>query len=530
MGAVVAASRALGGVRVLVVAAVLGTTALGDTFQSSNSVSNVLFELLAAGALSAVLVPTFVGLGDDDVEEVSGRVLGLAVAGLSVVAVVGIVLAPQIADLLTASVDDPATAEAQQELSTTLLRFFMPQVVLYGVGAVADRPPQLAATATPRLRRHRSATPSWSSPPWSSSASWRDPDPGPRPHDDRAGGARAGRARSASPPSSASRSSRRGSPGSASVRGCAAPGTTTGCRRLLGLSGWGALQHVGAGLLLGAAIVVGGGVTGGVIAYQVAYVVFLTPYGILAQPILTTVLPLMSRQRGRRRQHVARGSAAVGGRRDGDGHAAGIGRVRGAVDPDHDACSPSAGRPRATASSCWRRRLASLAVGIFPYGAFLLFARAWYALGDSRTPALAALVSPLVGVAGDGRSSARRSTARRGSSCSAARTPSRSCSARLWLAIRLRAVVGGPGAARSATWPGRSRSRSESGLVAWVLMEAWEPDGRLVTLVAIAVVVRRRPRRLRPRLRATGGFPARSPVGVHVRRLLLTAVLAVVAA
>ena len=49
MGAITAVSRALGFVRVLVVAAVLGTTFLGNAFQSANSLSNVLFELLAAG-------------------------------------------------------------------------------------------------------------------------------------------------------------------------------------------------------------------------------------------------------------------------------------------------------------------------------------------------------------------------------------------------------------------------------------------------------------------------------------------------
>ena len=57
MGAAAAVSRAFGGLRMVVIAAVLGTTYLGNTFQASNSVSNVLFELLAAGALSAVLVP-----------------------------------------------------------------------------------------------------------------------------------------------------------------------------------------------------------------------------------------------------------------------------------------------------------------------------------------------------------------------------------------------------------------------------------------------------------------------------------------
>jgi putative peptidoglycan lipid II flippase len=43
MGAMTAASRLAGFVRVLVIAAVLGTTALGNTFQSANLVSNVLF-------------------------------------------------------------------------------------------------------------------------------------------------------------------------------------------------------------------------------------------------------------------------------------------------------------------------------------------------------------------------------------------------------------------------------------------------------------------------------------------------------
>src|SRR3546814_20088993 len=66
-----------------------------DVCSSDLSVSNVLFELLAAGALSAVLVPTFVDLldqGDDEgAEEVAGGVLGVAVVVLGVVSLVGIV-------------------------------------------------------------------------------------------------------------------------------------------------------------------------------------------------------------------------------------------------------------------------------------------------------------------------------------------------------------------------------------------------------------------------------------------------------
>jgi putative peptidoglycan lipid II flippase len=43
--------------------------------------------------------------------------------------------------------------------------------------------------------------------------------------------------------------------------------------------------------------------------------------------------------------------------------------------------------------------VASLAAGLFFYSAFLLLARAYYALGDSRTPALVALASAVVGAA-----------------------------------------------------------------------------------------------------------------------------------
>ncbi|MGH9214928.1 MAG: lipid II flippase MurJ, partial [Acidimicrobiales bacterium] len=114
MGAVTAVSRTLGFVRVLVVTAVLGTTSLGDAFQSANSVSNVLFELLAAGALSAVLVPTFVHLLDRDdepgAERVAGGVLGVALAVLGPITILGVVCAPLLARALTIGVDSDVAA------------------------------------------------------------------------------------------------------------------------------------------------------------------------------------------------------------------------------------------------------------------------------------------------------------------------------------------------------------------------------------------------------------------------------------
>src|SRR5690242_8540251 len=134
------ASRSIGFVRVWAIAAVLGTTYLGNTFQASNSVSNVLFELVAAGALSAVLVPTFVAhLARNDraeVERLAGGLLGLATIVLGTLSILGVIFAPLLARVLTAGAA-PAVAEQQRELATFLLRFFVPQLALYGWGAIA---------------------------------------------------------------------------------------------------------------------------------------------------------------------------------------------------------------------------------------------------------------------------------------------------------------------------------------------------------------------------------------------------------
>ena len=72
-------SRLTGLVRVVVVAAVIGDTFLGNTYQSTNTVPNILFELMAAGTLQAVLIPTLVRLRDRGDEAEGERVVALGV-------------------------------------------------------------------------------------------------------------------------------------------------------------------------------------------------------------------------------------------------------------------------------------------------------------------------------------------------------------------------------------------------------------------------------------------------------------------
>src|SRR5262245_61347374 len=121
MGAATLATRSIGFVRVWMIATILGTTYLGNTYQASSSVSNVLFELLAAGALSAVLVPTFVehlDVGNDaEAERLASGVLGLALLAMGVVTVIGLILTPEIARLLTTRAPDPKIGDQQEALS-----------------------------------------------------------------------------------------------------------------------------------------------------------------------------------------------------------------------------------------------------------------------------------------------------------------------------------------------------------------------------------------------------------------------------
>jgi putative peptidoglycan lipid II flippase len=396
MGAVTAVSRALGLARVLVVAAVLGPTFLGNAFQSANSVSNVLFELLAAGALSAVLVPTFVELIDRDdrpgAEQVAGGVLGVALAALGVVTVAGVAGAPLLAEALTLGVPAEVAAD-QRALVTDLLRFFVPQILLYAAGTVAT-----AALYSQRRFAVTAAAPIGNTVVMVACLAAFRAVAGPDPGLDLSTGERLLLVTA-------------GTGGVVAFVGvlvgaCEASGFRLRPRRprgdarvgaVLRHSGWGVVLHTGAGLLLGSAIVAGSAVEGGVVAYQVGWVIFLAPYAVLAQPIHTAILPELVTEA---REH-------------------GLDRVvlslRWAIERMALLLVPVTAGMVALASPAMRlvpfgptgghgaelltAAVAGLALGLLPYSAFLLLARGYYALGDSRAPGVVAVACAAVGVA-----------------------------------------------------------------------------------------------------------------------------------
>jgi len=127
------ASRVSGFLRTAVLVAVLGVKGVALAFNVANTAPNIVYELLLGGILTSVVVPLLVradkqGQGEAYVQ----RLLTLAVLVLGAASVVLVLLAPQIVDLYANSDVKPET----RHLAVTFARFFLPQVLFYGLGAI----------------------------------------------------------------------------------------------------------------------------------------------------------------------------------------------------------------------------------------------------------------------------------------------------------------------------------------------------------------------------------------------------------
>jgi putative peptidoglycan lipid II flippase len=130
-------ARVVGFGRTAVLGRTVGPTCVGDTYTAVNALPNVLFEVVAGGALASLVVPVLAGAvarGDrDEVARTTGALLGWTVAVLVPVALLGAVLAPLLVRLV---LGDSASCEGAVETGTRMLLVFLPQVLLYGIGVV----------------------------------------------------------------------------------------------------------------------------------------------------------------------------------------------------------------------------------------------------------------------------------------------------------------------------------------------------------------------------------------------------------
>jgi len=143
-------SRVTGFARVAVIAAALGPTYFGNTFQAINQLPNLAFYGLLMGSLfSSLLVPSLVRQLDahdrDGLERVAGAFLGLVTLAFVAVAALGAAAGPLLLRVFAVGVEDPSIASAQRRVGWLLLLMVLPQVLLYG----------LANTAAAVMNAHR---------------------------------------------------------------------------------------------------------------------------------------------------------------------------------------------------------------------------------------------------------------------------------------------------------------------------------------------------------------------------------------
>jgi putative peptidoglycan lipid II flippase len=134
------ASRVAGFARWFVQSYSVGATSTGSVYNTANLVPNVLFEIVAGGALASVVVPLLAGpLARGlrtDVDRIASALLTWALAALVPTAVLVAVFARPIVSRLMGSPVDQDLARAQVNLGAHLLGVFAPQLVLYGIGIV----------------------------------------------------------------------------------------------------------------------------------------------------------------------------------------------------------------------------------------------------------------------------------------------------------------------------------------------------------------------------------------------------------
>jgi putative peptidoglycan lipid II flippase len=128
-------ARVAGFGRTLVFTNTVGAQTTGDTYIAANNVPNIVFEVVAGGALAGLVVPMLAGgiaAGDrDQVRRTASALLGWTLLVLTPLAVLVALFAAPIARLLLGGGDD-----AEVALAARFLLVFAPQVVLYGIGIV----------------------------------------------------------------------------------------------------------------------------------------------------------------------------------------------------------------------------------------------------------------------------------------------------------------------------------------------------------------------------------------------------------
>lgn len=129
-------SRITGFVRNLALVAVLGFAVVNDSYTISNTLPNIVYELLLGGVLTSVMIPVLVRAQSEDAdggERFTRRLLTVVGAALLVATLIAMAAAPLLTRLYLGSGDN---GQANPALATAFAWLLLPQIFFYGIGAL----------------------------------------------------------------------------------------------------------------------------------------------------------------------------------------------------------------------------------------------------------------------------------------------------------------------------------------------------------------------------------------------------------
>ena len=125
-------SRVTGVLRDVAMTAALGFYVVSDAYSLGNTMPNVLYILIAGGALNAVFIPQLVRKMKEDADggaAYADRLLTITGLTLLFFSVAAVLAAPLLVDLYATS----AYSDEQREMATAFARLCLPQMFFYGV-------------------------------------------------------------------------------------------------------------------------------------------------------------------------------------------------------------------------------------------------------------------------------------------------------------------------------------------------------------------------------------------------------------
>ncbi|MEV4259318.1 murein biosynthesis integral membrane protein MurJ, partial [Spirillospora sp. NPDC049652] len=385
MAVATAVSRITGFVRTLVLVAALGLgTRLLDAYTAANVTPNTIYELVMGGAVASVVVPLLVRQAsrpgrEEEADLFAQRLLSLVVYGLGAVVIVTVVAAPLIVDATVSGFAPP-----QRHLAVLFTRFFMPQILFYGVSAT------LAAVLN---ARGRLTAPMWA------------------PVANNlvvtatglafvlVGGAGSVESLTTAQTLLLSIGTSAGVAAQMAVLAVAgrragfrprlhADPRGIGVRRIAAMAGWTIASVAAAQAVFLVSTRLASHAGEGMLAiYSNASTIFQLPYGVIAVTVITGVLPRMSRAAGRLDLEGVTTDLSHGLRLTGVALAP-VAAALVVLGPALTTLMFAHGHTSPEAARLTGQTLAAYGPALVPFAGYQIMLRAFYALGDTRTPAL----------------------------------------------------------------------------------------------------------------------------------------------